>query len=87
MQLFFNSTGMFTKPVPIFFLRFSMAIFSSFSWLVHVAQCKVNYKMYTESTARVNSHEGGVAEKKRVSSRDAGPEWRREMREKGVRTH
>ena len=39
---------------------------------------------YMESTARVNSHEGGVAEKKRVSSRDAGPEWRREMREKGA---
>jgi len=33
-----------------------------------------------ESTARVNSHEKVVAEK-RVSSRDAGSEWRREARD------
>ena len=63
-------------------MHFYGNIFNLFSWLV--SQCELNYKMYMESTARVNSHEGGVAEKKRVSSRDAGPEWRREMREKGA---
>ena len=45
MQLFFNSTGMLTKPEPICVFLWHFSFFFLVG-TVHVAQCKVNYKKY-----------------------------------------